>query len=82
MSKLVFFKGMSLAPDGHNFSINVFHKPNKSPMYWSSQTPRRYKRLGRNMPRLVSPSNAGFPKTYLMSQINPNHYTGQTTFLP
>ena len=27
-----------------SFSIRVFHKPNKIPMHWSSQTPRRYKR--------------------------------------
>ena len=26
------------------FSTRVFHKPNKFPMHWSSQTPRRYKR--------------------------------------
>ena len=27
-----------------NFSLKVFHKPNKFPMHWSSQTPRRYKK--------------------------------------
>ena len=26
------------------FSIKVFHKPNKLPMHWSSQMPRRYER--------------------------------------
>ena len=26
------------------FSTRVFHKPNKFPMHWSSQSPRRYKR--------------------------------------
>jgi hypothetical protein len=30
--------------DNPTFSIRVFHKPNKYPMHWSSQTPRRYKR--------------------------------------
>ena len=28
----------------HTFSVKVFHKPNKYPLHWSSQTPRRYKR--------------------------------------
>ena len=30
--------------DGNNVSIKVFHKPNKLPLHWYSQTPRRYKR--------------------------------------
>ena len=30
--------------DARTFSLKVFHKPNKFPIHWSSQTPRRYKR--------------------------------------
>ena len=31
-------------PETRTFTTKVFHKPNKFPMHWSSQTPRRYKR--------------------------------------
>lgn len=30
--------------ENRTFSLRVFHKPNKFPMHWSSQTPRRYKK--------------------------------------
>ena len=31
-------------PETRTFTTKVFHKPNKLPLHWSSQTPRRYKR--------------------------------------
>ena len=30
--------------EDRTFSLRVFHKPNKFPIHWSSQTPRRYKK--------------------------------------
>ena len=30
--------------EDRSFNLRVFHKPNKFPIHWSSQTPRRYKR--------------------------------------
>ena len=30
--------------ENRTFSLKVFHKPNKFPIHWSSQTPRRYKK--------------------------------------